>query len=142
MAVFFAIGGAAVGTVVSATVYDAYSDYSDYSSRYSDYSDYSNYSDAAERRRRRIENLKSEAGKAAQDLEDYKRTTVNPKLDSASLKQENAMTVSEEAMNKDAIQKIDASQKRSIQTNTSDVEKQIREIDELLNKINRIKKGE
>lgn len=135
MAVVFGVAVGAVGTVVVGTI--AHDDYS----AYSEYGDYDNYSDAAERRRRRIASYKSDAEAAASELSDYKKYTVNPKLNSQALKERKAMQVSESSMDSDAKNKINCEIELEIAGETDDLKKELNQIDALLEKISQIERG-
>lgn len=132
MAVIFAVGGAAVIGVIA---YDNHSDWHEYS-------DWGEYSDAAERKKRRIEALRQETEAAARDLADYKKASVNPNLTSQTLKRTPAMTVSTEALNKDARQTIDRKVERETDSAVQTEKDALKEIDSLLKRIEEIEKEE
>ena len=124
--IFWAIGGVAVvGGIAN------YEDHSDYS----DYSNHSDYSDAAERQARRIQTQKSSIYSAAQDLHDYKKESVNPKLKSRRLKGTPAMQVDEDDMDRDAKAKIQTEENNQIKQATAEERERIEEIDRLLKRI-------
>lgn len=122
-----AVGGLAI----------AHGDYSDYG----DYGDYSDYSDAEARREKRIESLEEDAGRAEGILCEYKEKSVNPQLSSQELKDEDAMEVSAKAMDKDARESINRKEKEERLRETKDLGKELRQIDELLRKIEEIERG-
>lgn len=132
MAVIFAIGGAAVG-VIAIAGYDDHSDYGDYEA----------YSDAAEKQHEKlVKAKKKEIESAVQVLEDYKRSTVHPYLESERLKQESAMLVSVDEMKYDARKLIGKKKQRERQERTSDEYARLQEIDRLLERIEDIQKEE
>lgn len=120
-----AIGGAAI----------AHGDYSDYS-----YGDYSDYNDAAAKREMRINSLKEEIESAAQVLFTYKSENVNPELSSPSLKNAKAMKVSETAMDKDVKSSIEKKIDDEVLQDTETLQIEIQQIDELLEKIEKIER--
>ncbi len=139
MAVIFAIGGGAVAVIGAAMSHDDYSDH--YSDHYS-YDDWGEYSDAAERRRRRLEAGKQETEAVARDLSSYKKVTVNPQLVDETLKRTPAMTVSENAMNQDAMKKISSEENRKNDNAVKTELQRIEDIDFLLKRIREIEKEE
>lgn len=132
MAVIFAIGGAAVGVIAIAGHDD-----------HSDYGDYDAYSDAAEKQHKKLVKAKKEEIKSAvQALDDYKRSTVHPYLESERLKQESAMLVSVDEMKYDAKKLIGKKKQKERQERTSDEYARLQEIDRLLERIEDIQKEE
>ncbi len=129
---FWAVGG----VVASAVLHDDHSDYDNYDN----YDNYSNYSDYAERKRRRIASLKSETESAASELSGYKRNTVNPQLNSQTLKNQSAMSVSEQEMNDDATSKINKQIEIDEISETSNLEKELKTINSILEKISDIER--
>ena len=134
MAVIFAVGGAVVGVLVRA----AYDDYG----CHNDYSNYSNYSDEAEKLRRQIGQLEPEVNNAVSDLQKYKDKDVNPWLDSHELKREHAMTVSSDAMDQSAKQKIERGISREINIEILSDQMRLEEIESLLRRIQQIRDEE
>ena len=129
---FWAVGG----VVASAVLHDDHSDYDNYDN----YDNYSNYSDYAERKRRRIASLKSETESAASELSGYKRNIVNPQLNSQTLKNQSAMSVSEQEMNDDATSKINKQIEIDEISETSNLEKELKTINSILEKISDIER--
>lgn len=132
MAVIFAVGAAFVGGLI---VYDNSSDI-----LYSDYSTYDDYDDAEVRRMKRIETLKRDIELEAENYSDYKRYTVNPELESDSLKRETAMNVSFAAMDKDARGKIQRQIDAQVETKAGMLQRELQEVDDLLSKIDKIER--
>lgn len=132
MAVVFAVGAAFVGGLI---VYDNLSD-----SSYSDYSTYDDYDDAEVRRIKRIETLKRDIELEMETYSDYKRYTVNPELESDSLKRETAMKVSFVALDKDAKGKIQKQIDAQVETKARTLQQELKEVDELLLKIDKIER--
>lgn len=133
MAVIFAVvgGGAVVGIATS------YSDYSNYYD-YSDYDNYSNYSDAAERRKRRIEEKTREIDNKKYEINSYKINNVNEYLYSDSLKEQSGVTVSINEVEKDGYNGIQIDEDNKIGIQSQNTKVAIDEIDELINKIDKI----
>ncbi len=135
MAVLFAVGGAFIGGLIVDTLTDDY-----FHSDYSDYSDYDDYDDAETRRLKRIETLKRDTEFAAQNFSEYKKYTVNPELESSSLKAETAMNVSAAAMDKDVKKKLQKQIDDQLLKKTGVLRQELEEIDSLLLKIDKIEK--
>ena len=104
--------------------------------------DYSDYSDAEVRKEMRINSLEEEVENAERILCEYKSESVNPQLSSQELKDEDAMEVSAKAMDKDVRESIDRKIKDQVLQKTSDLQRELQQIDELLNKIEEIERGQ
>jgi len=135
MAVIFAVVGG--GAIVGIATADPYSDYSDHSD-YSDYGDYSNYSDAAERRKRRIAAKEKEIGQGVQEVNQYKISRVNSYLKNQRLIAEPGETVSVSEVSRDGYDKISNAEKQSVAIETMAIQKEIKEIDNAIEAIDRI----
>lgn len=118
----------------------AHGDYSDYEN-YGDYSDYDDEDEEIERLRR-IESLREETEKAANTLSEYKSGTVNPKLSSQALKETSAMEVSEDAMDKDVRSSLEKEKDHELLRDTEELQKEMQQIDNLLEKIEKIERGQ
>lgn len=118
------LGGAIYGIATA----DPYSEHSDYSN----YGNYSNYSDAAERRRCRMEEKEAEIRLAVQDVNQYKINHVNAHLKDRSLIAEPGETVSLNAVEQDGKAKIDLEEKKKIVEDTSDIQREVDEIDAVI----------
>lgn len=118
----------------------AHGDYSDYEN-YEDYSDYDDEDEEIERLRR-IESLREETEKAANTLSEYKSGTVNPKLSRQALKETSAMEVSEDAMDKDVRSSLEKEKDNELLQDTEELQKEMQQIDNLLEKIEKIERGQ
>ena len=113
-------------------------DYSDYAN----YGDYSDYSGEDAEKFLRVESLQEEAEKAANILSEYKSKSVDPELNSQSLKNASAMKVSETAMDKDVKSSIERKRDSEILRDTKALQMEMQQIDELLGKIEKIERGQ
>ena len=113
-------------------------DYSDYVN----YGDYSDYSGEDAEKFLRVESLQEEAEKAANILSEYKPKSVDPELNSQSLKNASAMKVSETAMDKDVKSSIERKRDSEILRDTKALQMEMQQIDELLGKIEKIERGQ
>lgn len=129
------VGGAIIGGIGKAL----YSDYSDHS----DYDNYSDYSDAAERRERRRKALLSTVQEKKEVVLNYKDTEVNKNLSSKRLIEQDGATVSLDEVNNDAFNKISIDKENESYNKCTQLNKEIEQIDALLNRIDVIlKEGE
>ena len=113
-------------------------DYSDYVN----YGDYSDYSGEDAEKFLRVESLQEEAEKAANIRSEYKSKSVDPELNSQSLKNASAMKVSETAMDKDVKSSIERKRDSEILRDTKALQMEMQQIDELLGKIEKIERGQ
>ena len=108
-------------------------------SSHRDYGDWSEFSNAAEVMKREVAGAKENAESAARELHNLKFNEINPELTSEALKREPAMSVKADAMNKDAVGKITAEQNREIERDTQGLQKELKDIDSLLARIEKLK---
>lgn len=130
MAVIFAVVGG--GAVVAAV--GSYSDHSDYSN----YHDWHEYSDAAERKKRRIEAKNEEIKDKGYEINTYKTQSVNPYLESRPLINQDGVTVSVPAVERDGDAKIKKEENQNISRQSAPLEAEIHEIDKVISKIDKI----
>lgn len=130
--VFAAIGGGAVVGVIAL------------GSSHGDHSAYSRYSESSvdvrkEAMTRKVAGAKESAESAARELHNLKFNDINPELTSEELKRESAMSVNAAAMNEDAVEKITAEQNREIERDTQGLQNELKDIDSLLARIEKLK---
>lgn len=133
-----AVALAALGVVVVAAIHTP-DDYSDYSNYHSEHSDYSDYSDAAERERRRKEKARADK---RQEVNSYKIDQVNQYLDDLFLRAAAGDKVALDAVKWEGDRKIDAEKKKELQDKTAALQQDIKEIDELVQLIDRVLEDE
>lgn len=127
--IFWAVGG----VIATAAMHEDHS-------AHSAYGDYDNYSDAAERKRKRRESMKPGIEDSARELSNYKHYTVNPQLDSQALKDTSAMRVDVGQMDSDVNSKLGRVAEIETRSQTGDLQKELEEIDSLLEKISQMEK--
>lgn len=132
MAIIGAIIGG--GAIIGIATADEYSDYSNYS----DYDNYSNYSDAAERRKRRQTQKMGEINNKRYEVNTYKSESVNEYLQSDHLIQTPGVEVSVTSVKTDGDKKLQADESRMINSESALLKKEIKQIDDLIGKIDKI----
>lgn len=135
MAVIFALVG---GAVVAAAHYDNYGNYS----AYSNHSDYSNYSDAAEQERRKNERKKADQLQKLKEVNNYKIKHVDQYLDDLELQAADGDMVSLDAVKREGDRKIAAAKEKELQDKTAALQQDIKEIDALVQMIDRVLEDE
>lgn len=139
MAVIFAVVGGAAVIGIAGSDTNTHSDYSDY--YYSDYSNHSDYSDAAVRRERKRNELNKNIDSERSSALSYIDQTVKPYINGTKYSNYTSSIVfdmSYDILNNEVKNKINSDCINSINSEKSAIEKEIKDVDAMLDLLNRI----